>query len=148
MESKGSSKAPFWRTRLLCDASPNEASPTQKLQPLGTVVTSSDKIRTRALLNLSVTDQCSLALVSEGLQRLGLPRIMVKVIMDCTENGGNAAVAGARFTYPGLCSGIDMVERGSFLGIYGVSKYIHSFPWAVTMRDKMRNEWERRLYKC
>lgn len=123
-------------------------SATQVLHPLGAVVKTSDKMRAKALLNLSVADQHSLAQANEGLQSLGLPKIKVRITMDCTATGANAAVEGARFTYPGLRSGVDMVERGSFLGVCDVSRYFHSFPWAKVMRDKMRIQWEGCLYEC
>lgn len=123
-------------------------SPTQVVHPVGAVVKSSDKMRAKALLGVTVKDQESLALANEGLAELGLPKIKVRVTMDCTATGANAAVKAVRFAYPGLRNGVDMVVRDSVLGVCDVSRYFHSFPWAYAMRDKMRIQWEGRLYEC
>lgn len=127
---------------------PCSPSPTQVLHPLGAVVKTSDKTRARALLGLSVVDQDSLAEANHQLTAMGLPKIKVRVTMDCTATGANGAVRSARFAYPGLRSGVDMVVRGSVLGVSDVSRYFHSFPWAFSMREKMRVEWEGQLYEC
>lgn len=41
-----------------------------------------------------------------------------------------------------------MIKRGAVLGVSDVSRYFHSFPWSMAMRDKMRIEWQGQLYEC
>lgn len=127
---------------------PCAPSDTQIVHPVGAVVKSSDKMRAKALLNLSVTDQSTLTAANNQLIGMGLPKIKVRVTMDCTATGANAATMPARFMYPGLRSGIDMVVQGSVLGVSDVSRYFHSFPWSYDMRDRMRVEWRGQLYEC
>lgn len=76
-------------------------------------------------------DQESLTEANLQLMAMGLSKIKVRVTIDCTGKGSDGAVHAARFAYPGLRSGVDMVVRGAVLGDNDVSRYFHSFPWAL-----------------
>lgn len=43
---------------------------------------------------------------------------------------------------------MSIVSRGAYLGVCDVSRYFHSFPWALEMRRLMKIRWGRQLYEC
>lgn len=75
-----------------------QPSKTQIVHPVGAVVKASDKMQARALLGQTVIDQHSMALANEKLIDMGLPKIKVRVTMDCTATGANGAVHSVHFT--------------------------------------------------
>lgn len=127
---------------------PSNWSPSQVVHPLGAVIKNSDKVRARVLLGITVEDQATLEEANERFLAMGASKIKVRVTMDCTATGANGAVVVPRFSYPGIRSGIDMVRRNAVLGVSDVSRYFHSFPWALEMRDKMKIQWDGQLYEC
>lgn len=116
--------------------------------PLGAVIKMSDKTRARALLSLVVDGQKSLQVINQRFKTLGLPKVKIRVTMDCTATGVNLAAGVARFTYPGVRQGVAIVRPGAYLGVCDVSRYFHSFPWALDMRRLMRIRWRNQQYEC
>lgn len=77
-----------------------------------------------------------------------MPKIKVKVTMDCAATRANASALSRRFSYPAIRDGVDVLFPGAVLGISDVCRYFHSFPWSVPMRRIMRIRWEGKTYKC
>lgn len=122
--------------------------PSQIVHPLGAVIKTSDKTRARAVVGVTITSQETLGRANALLEARGLPKVKVRVTMDCTATGVNAAALSPRFSYPSVHDGLEIVYRDSWLVVSDVSRYFHSFPWAEDMRRKMCVDWDGVRYEC
>lgn len=120
----------------------------QVVTPLGAILKNSDKTRARAVVGINIASQETLQQANERLEAKGLPKVKVRVTMDCTATGVNGAALSPRFSYPNVKDGIEIVRRGCWLVVSDVSRYFHSFPWAAEMRPLMCIEWEGTRYEC
>lgn len=116
------------------------------VNPLGSVVKNSDKMRARVLTGVSVVDQASLTQASDLLVSKGHPKIKARVITDVTATGINRAAYSPPFSYPGLADGLQLVERNCVLGKADIGRYFHSFPLALSCRDLFQLFYREQLW--
>lgn len=122
--------------------------PSQIVHPLGAVIKNSDKTRALTLVGVAIADQHTLGQANALLEAKGWPKVKVRVTMDCTATGVNAAALSPRFSYPSVKDGLEIVYRNCWLVVSDVSRYFHSFPWSAEMRKKMCVEWDGDRYEC
>ena len=116
------------------------------INPLGAVVKNSDKLRAKTLVGIEVKDQASLTLASNTLLEKGYNKIKTRITTDMTANGVNNASLCPPFSYPSFHDGINIIERGCYLGKTDVGRYFHSFPLALDIRSLFRVVYAGILY--
>lgn len=102
--------------------------------PMGAHIKSSDKIRAKVLTGTPVEDSRSLQKASDRLEAMGHPKIKVRLTLDPTATGLNAAQPKAPFSYPSLHAFTAIIRRNAFLAVTDISRYYHSFPLAQETR--------------
>ena len=96
--------------------------------PLGALIKSSDKLKTRVLTGISIVDQESLTQANIRLLDLGYPAIKARLTTDVTATGVNKAAYVPPFRYPSLADGIRIITPNCFLAKADVARYFLMFP--------------------
>ncbi len=116
------------------------------INPLGSVVKSSDKVRAFVIARVVVNDQASLTRASEFLVSKGHPKIKARIITDPTSTGINSAAYSPAFSYPSLADGLQLLYRSCWLAKADIGRYFHSFPLALECRDLFQVYYREQLW--
>ena len=101
------------------------------INPLGAVIKSSDKHRTKVLTGVSIVDQKSLSQANILLEELGYPAVKARLTTDVTAPGTNRSAYVPPFRYPSLADGIRIITPNCYLAKADVSRYFLMFPLSI-----------------
>ena len=125
---------------------PCVSSPRGIINPLGSVVKGSDKVRARVIAGVAVVDQSSLTKASDILVSKRQPKIKARITTDPTSTGINQAAYSPAFSYPSLSDGLMLLYRCCWLAKADIGRYFHSFPLAVECRDLFQVWYREQLW--
>jgi hypothetical protein len=101
------------------------------ISPSGVILKSSDTARARAITQIDIKDQASLAAANGSLVAAGFEPVKVRAIFNLSASGINAAAPLAPFQAPSVADAIDLVSPGCFMVKTDIAGFFPHFPLAL-----------------